>query len=49
MKDPALLADAEKSQVSVAPMSGAAIAEFVDDVSRTPAAVTSRARAVPTA
>jgi tripartite-type tricarboxylate transporter receptor subunit TctC len=43
MKDPALLADAEKSQVSVAPMSGAAIAEFVDDVSRTPAAVTSRA------
>jgi tripartite-type tricarboxylate transporter receptor subunit TctC len=43
MKDPALLADAEKSQVSVAPMSGAAIAKFVDDVSRTPAAVTSRA------
>jgi tripartite-type tricarboxylate transporter receptor subunit TctC len=43
MNDPALLADAQKSQVSVAPMSGAAIAKFVDEVSRTPAAVTARA------
>ena len=43
MKDPALLADAEKVNVGIEPMSGAAIAKFVADVSRTPAAVTTRA------
>ena len=43
MKDPALLADAEKVNVGIEPMSGAAIAKFVEDVSRTPAAVTARA------
>jgi tripartite-type tricarboxylate transporter receptor subunit TctC len=43
MKDPALLADADKVNVGIEPMSGAAIEKFVADVSRTPAAVTSRA------
>ena len=43
MKDPALLADAEKVNVGIEPMSGTAIAKFVEDVSRTPAAVTARA------
>lgn len=43
MKDPALLADAEKVNVGIEPMMGAAIAKFVDDASRTPAAVTTRA------
>jgi tripartite-type tricarboxylate transporter receptor subunit TctC len=43
MKDPALLADAEKINVGIEPMSGAAIAKFVEDVARTPAAVTDRA------
>ena len=42
MKDPALLADAEKVNVGIEPMSGAAIAKFVEDASRTPAAVTAR-------
>jgi tripartite-type tricarboxylate transporter receptor subunit TctC len=43
MKDPALLADAEKMNVGIEPMSGAAIAKFVDEASRTPAAVAARA------
>jgi tripartite-type tricarboxylate transporter receptor subunit TctC len=43
MKDPALLADAEKIDVGIKPMTGAAIAKFVDDASRTPPAVTARA------
>jgi len=43
MKDPALLADAEKAQVGIDPMSGAAIAAFVDDAYRTPAEVSARA------
>jgi hypothetical protein len=43
MLDPALLADAEKVGVGIEPMGGAAIARFVDDVSRTPASVTARA------
>lgn len=43
MKDPALLADAEKVNVGIEPMNGAGIAKFVEDVSRTPAAVTARA------
>lgn len=43
MKDPALLADAAKVNVGIEPMTGAAIAKFVEDVSQTPAAVTSRA------
>jgi hypothetical protein len=43
MKDPALLADAEKIDVGIKPMSGAAIAKFVDDAARTPPSVTARA------
>jgi tripartite-type tricarboxylate transporter receptor subunit TctC len=43
MKDAALLADAERAQVGIAPMSGSAIAAFVEDAYRTPAEVTARA------
>ena len=42
MKDPALLADAEKAQVGIEPMSGAAIAAFVDEAYRTPAEVAAK-------
>jgi tripartite-type tricarboxylate transporter receptor subunit TctC len=43
MKDPALLADAEKAQVGIEPMSGAAIAAFVDEAYRAPAGIGKRA------
>jgi tripartite-type tricarboxylate transporter receptor subunit TctC len=43
MKDPALLADAEKTQLGIEPMTGAAIAAFVDDAYRAPAEVGKRA------
>jgi tripartite-type tricarboxylate transporter receptor subunit TctC len=43
MKDPALLADAEKAQVGIEPMRGAAIAAFVDEAYRAPAEVGKRA------
>jgi hypothetical protein len=43
MKDPALLADAEKAQVGIEPMSGNAIANFVEDAYRTPADVAAKA------
>jgi tripartite-type tricarboxylate transporter receptor subunit TctC len=43
MKDPALLADADKVNVGIEPMRGAAIAAFVDDVYRTPPGVAARA------
>jgi hypothetical protein len=43
MKDPVLLADAEKINVGIEPMTGVGIAKFVDDVSRTPKDVTARA------
>jgi hypothetical protein len=43
MKDPALLADAEKVQVGIEPMSGAGIAAFVDEAYRAPAEVGKRA------
>jgi hypothetical protein len=43
MKDPALLADAEKVSVGIEPMTGAAIASFVDDAYRTPADVAAKA------
>jgi tripartite-type tricarboxylate transporter receptor subunit TctC len=43
IRDPALVAEAEKMNLEVSPMSGATIAKFVEDVSRTPAAVTTRA------
>jgi hypothetical protein len=43
MKDLALLADAEKAQVGIEPMSGAAIAAFVEEAYRAPAEVGKRA------
>src|ERR1043166_3495745 len=43
MKDPALLADAEKMQVLIEPMTGQAISTFVDEVYRTPADVAAKA------
>jgi tripartite-type tricarboxylate transporter receptor subunit TctC len=46
MKDPALLADAAKVNIGIEPMSGANIAKFVEDVSKTPASVTARAATI---
>jgi tripartite-type tricarboxylate transporter receptor subunit TctC len=43
MRDPALLADADKVQVGIEPMSGAAIAAFVDEAYRAPAEIGKRA------
>jgi tripartite-type tricarboxylate transporter receptor subunit TctC len=43
MKDPALLADAAKASLSIDPMSGKAIATFIDEVYQTPPAVAARA------
>ncbi len=43
MKDPALLADAEKVSVGIEPMTGAAIAGFVEEAYRTPADVAAKA------
>jgi tripartite-type tricarboxylate transporter receptor subunit TctC len=43
MKDPALLADAEKAQVGIEPMSGGAIGGFVDEAYRAPAEIGKRA------
>jgi tripartite-type tricarboxylate transporter receptor subunit TctC len=43
MKDPALLADAEKAQVGIEPMNGQTVASFVDDVYRTPPEVAAKA------
>jgi hypothetical protein len=43
MKDPALLADAQKMNVGIEPMTGKEIEKFVADVSQSPATVTSRA------
>src|SRR5689334_17004765 len=43
MKDPGLLADAEKAQVGIEPMTGAAIAAFVDEAYRAPADIGKRA------
>jgi tripartite-type tricarboxylate transporter receptor subunit TctC len=42
MKDPALLADAEKANVGIEPTSGKAIAAFIDDAYRTPAEVAAK-------
>jgi tripartite-type tricarboxylate transporter receptor subunit TctC len=43
MKDPALIADAEKIGVGIEPMNGPAIESFVDEVYRTPPDVAARA------
>ena len=43
MKDPALLADAEQVSLGIDPMTGQAIADFVESAYHTPAAVAARA------
>jgi hypothetical protein len=43
MKDPALAADAAQSSLSVAPMTGKAIASFVDEIYQTPPDIAARA------
>jgi len=43
MKDPALLADAEKAQLGIEPMRGSAIAAFVEEAYRTPSDVAAKA------
>jgi tripartite-type tricarboxylate transporter receptor subunit TctC len=43
MKDPGLLADAERVNVGIEPMSGAAIADFVSEAYRTPATIAAKA------
>jgi tripartite-type tricarboxylate transporter receptor subunit TctC len=43
MKDPALLGDAAQASLSIAPMDGAAIARFAEEVYATPPAVAARA------
>jgi tripartite-type tricarboxylate transporter receptor subunit TctC len=43
MKDPALLADAQKAQVDIEPMTGKGIASFVEDAYRTPPEVAAKA------
>jgi tripartite-type tricarboxylate transporter receptor subunit TctC len=43
MRDPAFLADAEQASLAIEPMTGAAIASFVEDVYRTPPLVAGRA------
>jgi tripartite-type tricarboxylate transporter receptor subunit TctC len=46
MQDPAVHAEADKLNLEISPMGGAAIAKFVEEVSRTPASVTARAARV---
>ncbi len=46
MTDPALLADAAKVSLRIDPLGGAAIAAFIEDVSRTPAEVAARAATI---
>jgi tripartite-type tricarboxylate transporter receptor subunit TctC len=43
MRDPALLAEADKASLTIGPMRGPAIAAFIDDVYRTPPSVAARA------
>jgi tripartite-type tricarboxylate transporter receptor subunit TctC len=43
MQDPALLADAAQASLSIAPMGGAAIASFIEEVYQTPPAVVAKA------
>jgi tripartite-type tricarboxylate transporter receptor subunit TctC len=44
MKDPAYLAEADKLKIEVDPLSGAAVAALVEQVSRTPADTVARVR-----
>jgi hypothetical protein len=43
MEDPALLVDAEKAQVGIEPMTGKAIASFIEDAYRTPPEIAAKA------
>jgi hypothetical protein len=45
VKDPAFLADADKSKVEVDPLTGEQVAALVAQVSRTPAETVARVRA----
>jgi hypothetical protein len=45
MKDPAFLADADKSKIEVDPLTGEQVAALVEQVSRTPADTVARVRA----
>jgi hypothetical protein len=45
MKDPAYLAEAERSKIDIDPLSGAQVSALVAQVSRTPADVVARVRA----
>jgi tripartite-type tricarboxylate transporter receptor subunit TctC len=45
MKDPAFLAETEKSKIEIDPLSGAQVAALVEQVSRTPADTVARVRA----
>jgi tripartite-type tricarboxylate transporter receptor subunit TctC len=45
LKDPALIAEAEKSKIEIEPLSGEEVAELVKQVSATPADVVARVRA----
>jgi tripartite-type tricarboxylate transporter receptor subunit TctC len=44
MKDPAFLAEAEKAKIDVDPLTGEQVADLIEKVSRTPAAVVERVR-----
>jgi tripartite-type tricarboxylate transporter receptor subunit TctC len=46
LTDPALLADAAKMSLRIEPVGGAAIAAFIEDVSRTPQEVAARAATI---
>jgi len=46
VKDPEIFAEAEKMKLTIDPMNGAGVANFVDEVYRTPRAVTERAARV---
>jgi tripartite-type tricarboxylate transporter receptor subunit TctC len=45
MKDPAFLADADRSKIEVDPLTGEQVAALVEQVSRTPADTVARVRA----
>ena len=44
MKDPAFIADAEKLQLELSPMTGEALQELVAELSRTPPEIVKRVR-----
>ena len=44
MKDPAFIADAEKLQLDISPMTGEAMQALVGDLAKTPAEIVNRVR-----